>query len=191
MRSRPNQQSNDSPTAASFPDAEVTDVKGDWISLGAVDLQINGALGLAFPDLRTDQLDQLQTICELLWTQGVSDFCPTLVTTSPENFRGSLAAIQTFRKQQKQQQKPNSASYLRRSPRRPFPKPQKTRRSPGATPTAPDPRNGQGRRRRILGVNQHHHPSARNSNRSGRHSLAKRTEHYRQPWPLARHRKAS
>ncbi|MHC5730501.1 MAG: N-acetylglucosamine-6-phosphate deacetylase, partial [Nostoc sp.] len=31
--------------------SSVTDVAGDWISLGGVDLQINGALGLAFPDL--------------------------------------------------------------------------------------------------------------------------------------------
>ncbi len=92
--------------------ADVTDVKGDWISLGAVDLQINGALGLAFPDLRIDQLDRLQAICELLWTQGVSGFCPTLVTTSLDNFHGSLAAIQAFQKQQKQRQKPDSATIL-------------------------------------------------------------------------------
>ena len=78
----------------------VRDVDGDWVSLGAVDLQINGALGLAFPDLRLGQLDRLQTICELLWKQGVSGFCPTLVTTSLENFHGSLAAIQSFQKKQ-------------------------------------------------------------------------------------------
>lgn len=79
--------------------AEVKDINGDWISLGAVDLQINGALGLAFPDLRLDQLDRLKTICELLWSRGVSGFCPTLVTTSLEDFHGSLAAIQAFQQQ--------------------------------------------------------------------------------------------
>lgn len=79
--------------------ADITDVEGDWVSLGAVDLQINGALGIAFPDLRIEQLDQLQTICELLWQQGVSGFCPTLVTTSLENFHGSLSAIQAFQRQ--------------------------------------------------------------------------------------------
>jgi len=105
-------QPDDLPATTSFPDAEVTDVKGDWISLGAVDLQINGALGLAFPDLRINRLDQLQTICELLWTQGVSSFCPTLVTTSLENFRGSLAAIQSFQEQQKRRQESDSATIL-------------------------------------------------------------------------------
>jgi N-acetylglucosamine-6-phosphate deacetylase len=81
-------------------DATVIDVAGDWVSLGAVDLQINGALGLAFPDLREKHFEQLQNICELLWQQGVDGFCPTLVTTSLENFHGSLAAIQTFQAQQ-------------------------------------------------------------------------------------------
>jgi len=39
----------------------VIDVEGDWVSLGAVDLQINGALGLAFPDLRMKDTEKLQT----------------------------------------------------------------------------------------------------------------------------------
>ncbi len=89
-----------------------TDVEGDWISLGAIDLQINGALGLAFPDLRVDRLDRLQTICDLLWQQGVSGFCPTLVTTSLENFHSSLEAIQTFQQDQKKHPRPKSATVL-------------------------------------------------------------------------------
>lgn len=78
----------------------VVDVAGDWISLGAVDLQINGALGLAFPDLRIKDVDRLQAICDLLWQQGVDSFVPTLVTTSLENFQGSLGALQSFMKAQ-------------------------------------------------------------------------------------------
>ena len=89
--------------AVQEPDASKTviDVAGDWISEGAVDLQINGALGLAFPDLRPAHFAQLQSICDLLWQQGVDGFCPTLVTTSLENFHGSLAAIRDFQSQQK------------------------------------------------------------------------------------------
>ncbi len=79
--------------------AQPLDVAGDWISLGAVDLQINGALGLAFPDVRAAQFEKLQSICDLLWQQGVDGFCPTLVTTSLENFHGSLAAIAQFQRQ--------------------------------------------------------------------------------------------
>ncbi|MGC1310337.1 MAG: N-acetylglucosamine-6-phosphate deacetylase [Phormidesmis sp.] len=92
------------PMAAAASDlaavGRVIDVAGDWISLGAVDLQINGALGLAFPDLRPAHFEQFHSICELLWQQGVDGFCPTLVTTSPQNFQGSLAAIQAFQPQQ-------------------------------------------------------------------------------------------
>ncbi|MGB7085821.1 MAG: N-acetylglucosamine-6-phosphate deacetylase [Phormidesmis sp.] len=82
--------------------ASVLDVEGDWISAGAVDLQINGALGLAFPDLSAAHFELLQTICEWLWQQGIDGFCPTLVTTSPANFRESLAVIAAFQRQQKE-----------------------------------------------------------------------------------------
>jgi N-acetylglucosamine-6-phosphate deacetylase len=75
---------------------QVFDVTGDWISLGAVDLQINGALGLAFTDLKAEDAEQLQKICEFLWNVGVDAFLPTLVTTSFENIQRSLAVISNF-----------------------------------------------------------------------------------------------
>jgi N-acetylglucosamine-6-phosphate deacetylase len=78
------------------PDLQVLDVTGDWISLGGVDLQINGALGLAFTDLQTQDNVKLQKICDFLWQQGVDAFLPTLVTTSVENIRRSLAVIADF-----------------------------------------------------------------------------------------------
>ena len=49
------------------PDLEVLDVEGDWISLGGVDLQINGGLGLAFTDLTGADGEKLEKICQLLW----------------------------------------------------------------------------------------------------------------------------
>ncbi|MEH2466480.1 N-acetylglucosamine-6-phosphate deacetylase [Nostoc sp.] len=69
------------------------DVAGDWISLGGVDLQINGALGLAFPDLTTENAHLLVKISQFLWDTGVDGFLPTLVTTSVENIQRSLAII--------------------------------------------------------------------------------------------------
>lgn len=89
------------PTMAVFkrvppPNLQVLDVAGDWISLGGVDLQINGALGLAFTDLQPDDVVKLQEICDLLWFQGVDAFLPTLVTTSVENIRRSLSVIAQF-----------------------------------------------------------------------------------------------
>ncbi len=78
------------------PDLEVWDVEGDWISLGGVDLQINGGLGLAFTDLTSADGDKLEKICQLLWLQGVDGFVPTLVTTSVENIVRSLSVISDF-----------------------------------------------------------------------------------------------
>ena len=75
----------------SATNSQFIDVKEDWISLGGIDLQINGALGLAFPDLNADNADKLPEICQLLWHQGVDGFLPTLVTTSVENIQRSLA----------------------------------------------------------------------------------------------------
>ncbi|MBE8966466.1 N-acetylglucosamine-6-phosphate deacetylase [Nostocales cyanobacterium LEGE 12452] len=76
--------------------ASVIDVAGDWISLGGVDLQINGALGLAFPDLTAENAHLLQKITQFLWDVGVDGFLPTLVTTSVEKIQRSLAVIANF-----------------------------------------------------------------------------------------------
>lgn len=72
---------------------QILDFSGDWVSLGGVDLQINGALGLAFPDLSPENADMLPKISQFLWDMGIDAFLPTLVTTSIENIHRSLAAI--------------------------------------------------------------------------------------------------
>lgn len=82
------------------PDMQL-DVAGDWVSLGGVDLQINGALGLAFTDLEPLHATTLQKICQLLWQQGVDAFLPTLVTTKVEKIERSLFVIADFIQWQK------------------------------------------------------------------------------------------
>lgn len=72
------------------------DLGGDWLSLGGIDLQINGGLGLAFPDLEAKYLPKLQQIADFLWQQGVDGFLPTIVTTSVEKIQKSLATISQF-----------------------------------------------------------------------------------------------
>ena len=67
-------------------------VDSDWISLGGLDLQINGALGLAFPDLTEANQQQLQAVGSLLWQQGVDGYLPTIVTTAVEKIHHALAA---------------------------------------------------------------------------------------------------
>ncbi|MBD2567433.1 N-acetylglucosamine-6-phosphate deacetylase [Anabaena lutea] len=81
-----------------FPakDLQILDVAGDWISLGGVDLQINGGLGLAFPDLTAENAPMLENISQYLWNVGVDGYLPTLVTTSIENIQRSLAVISNF-----------------------------------------------------------------------------------------------
>lgn len=83
-------------------DLQVLDVEGDWVSLGGVDLQINGALGLAFPDLNLENCDKLPEICKFLWNQGVDSFLPTIVTTSVENIQRSLSIFSNFAASQHQ-----------------------------------------------------------------------------------------
>ncbi len=80
---------------------QVIDVGGDYISLGGVDLQINGALGLAFTDLQVQDNELLSKICQFLWQQGVDSFVPTLVTTSVENIKRVLAILTDFIASQK------------------------------------------------------------------------------------------
>ena len=74
----------------------IIDLAGDWLSLGGIDLQINGGLGLAFPDLKATDLPKLQQICDFLWQQGINGFLPTIVTTSVDKIQRSLATLAKF-----------------------------------------------------------------------------------------------
>ncbi len=79
------------------------DIKGDYISLGGIDLQINGALGLAFPDLELKDIPKLKEICNYLWLEGIEYFCPTIVTTSLEKYHKSINVINEYLKNNQQQ----------------------------------------------------------------------------------------
>ncbi len=81
-------------------DLQILDAEGDRISLGGVDLQINGGLGAAFPELNIENSDSLQKISDYLWDQGIDIFLPTLVTTSVENIQRSLKVIADFMQNQ-------------------------------------------------------------------------------------------
>ena len=72
---------------------QVLDLAGDWLSQGGIDLQINGALGRAFPDLSPTHPSQLPEICQFLWQQGIDGFLPTLVTTSVNKFQQALSVL--------------------------------------------------------------------------------------------------
>ena len=66
---------------------------GDWLSPAGVDLQINGGLGLAFPELTRADLPRLEALLARLWQDGVEAIAPTLVTCSVADLRGALAVL--------------------------------------------------------------------------------------------------
>jgi len=74
---------------------------GDRLSPGGVDLQINGGLGLAFPELAEEDLPRLLELLDLLWRDGVEAICPTLVTCAVAPLRRSLAVLEQARHQHK------------------------------------------------------------------------------------------
>lgn len=96
-------------TLLKLTDIPQLDLQGDWLSLGGIDLQINGALGLAFPDLVATDLPKLEQICDFLWQQGVDGFLPTIVTTAVDKIQRSLATIAQF---MATQDKTNTAQVL-------------------------------------------------------------------------------
>ncbi|PZV08258.1 MAG: N-acetylglucosamine-6-phosphate deacetylase [Leptolyngbya sp.] len=81
------------PQSRIMPSDAFLDLLGDWISLSGIDLQINGALGLAFPDLNSQNADKLEAINQFLWQHGVDGYLPTLVTTTVENIQRSLSTL--------------------------------------------------------------------------------------------------
>ena len=71
---------------------------GDWLSPRGVDLQINGGLGLAFPELTTADLPRLEELLDLLWRDGVEAIAPTLVTCGIAPLRKALAVLREARR---------------------------------------------------------------------------------------------
>ena len=73
--------------------------RGDWISPRGIDLQINGGLGLAFPELTPADLPRLRRLQERLWQDGVEAIAPTLVTCGVPPLRRALAVLREARAQ--------------------------------------------------------------------------------------------
>ena len=72
---------------------------GDWISPRGIDLQINGGLGLAFPELTDSDLPRLFELLKLLWSDGVEAITPTLVTCGIPPLRRALGVLRRARNQ--------------------------------------------------------------------------------------------
>jgi N-acetylglucosamine-6-phosphate deacetylase len=85
------------PSIQEFTDAPPIklDLDGDWLSLGGMDLQINGALGLAFPDVTIDSGEKIIEINQFLWDHGVDAYCPTIVTAAVSQIQTALAGFKS------------------------------------------------------------------------------------------------
>ena len=63
---------------------------GDFLSPMAVDLQINGGLGLAFNNLSIADLPRIFELLDKLWLDGVEAICPTIISSTVKSLRNSL-----------------------------------------------------------------------------------------------------
>jgi N-acetylglucosamine-6-phosphate deacetylase len=76
------------------PDAS-TDL---WIAPGLIDIQVNGFAGVDYNTPHTPLEDIARSIREMRAT-GVTRFCPTVITGSNENIRGSLQNLSRARRE--------------------------------------------------------------------------------------------
>jgi len=70
----------------------VVDCKGLLIAPGFLDVQLNGAFGVDFtnPELTAEQV---QTVSEGILRHGVTSYCPTVVTSSPDVYNNVLPML--------------------------------------------------------------------------------------------------
>ena len=71
---------------------------GDWLSPRAIDLQINGGLGMSFTDLNFNKIPNLLTLLDRLWLDGVEGICPTFVSCSLDQFQLGMKVLKETKK---------------------------------------------------------------------------------------------
>ncbi|WP_297406500.1 N-acetylglucosamine-6-phosphate deacetylase [uncultured Cetobacterium sp.] len=76
----------------SYPNIEIIDAKGAYVTPGFIDLQLNGCGGVLFNDKIT--LETLEIMHNTNLTSGCTSFTPTLITTSDENIEKALTLME-------------------------------------------------------------------------------------------------
>ena len=71
---------------------------GDLLSPRAIDLQINGGLGISFTDLTFNKIPKLLTLLDRLWLDGVEGICPTFVSCSLDQFQLGMKVLKETKK---------------------------------------------------------------------------------------------
>lgn len=65
---------------------------GPWVGPGLVDLQVNGFRGLDFNAIPIPE-DLPGRVTRELWREGVTSYCPTIITNSPEAIEEAVRAL--------------------------------------------------------------------------------------------------
>ncbi|SJZ66837.1 N-acetylglucosamine-6-phosphate deacetylase [Cetobacterium ceti] len=74
-----------------YPEAEIIDAKGGYVTPGFIDLQINGCGGVLFNDSVTRETLEIMNRTNLKY--GCTSFTPTLITTGDENIINALELV--------------------------------------------------------------------------------------------------
>ncbi|RQM09962.1 hypothetical protein B5M09_003229 [Aphanomyces astaci] len=79
-----------SQSSAEYGPREVVDGRGLILAPGFVDIQLNGAYGHDFSDVKCTEADVLEVRQKLLAT-GVTSFCPTVISSAPSTYARVLS----------------------------------------------------------------------------------------------------
>jgi N-acetylglucosamine-6-phosphate deacetylase len=82
-------------------DCEVLDLKDCILSPGFIDPQVNGLNNCSFWDLEENNLDEIDKLRVNLAYQGVTGFCPTVITNSKDKILKSVDLINSYIKNSK------------------------------------------------------------------------------------------
>jgi N-acetylglucosamine-6-phosphate deacetylase len=77
---------------AKFAASVVIDCGNRIIVPGYIDVQINGAFGVDFSSPQLQEA-QVEMVASELLKHGVTSFCPTMITSSPENYKRNLPLL--------------------------------------------------------------------------------------------------
>jgi N-acetylglucosamine-6-phosphate deacetylase len=70
------------------------DAKGNYLSPGLIDIQINGFMGVDFADPYLS-IEGIRQATKALWKVGVTSFLPTVITNSQESLKNSFTILAT------------------------------------------------------------------------------------------------
>ena len=72
----------------------MVDVAGQYIAPGFLDIQVNGCFGVDFSSSHSDDIEQgIALVRKRLLEQGVTGFCPTIITSAPERYHEILPKV--------------------------------------------------------------------------------------------------